>query len=348
MLFPETVFRVGTAALAAGVVAEAASDYALVDVFDKSNFFKEFEFFDESDPTNGFVKYVDARTANDDSLAGYYQDSVYLGVDHTKATTTGRESVRVESKKSYTQGLFVADISHMPAGVSDAGSCGLWPAFWMFGPDWPNSGEIDILEGVNTQSSNAITLHTAPGCHMTNTGSLATTKLLRTDCNGQEGCSQNTQATNNYGAGFNAAGGGVYVVEWTSTAISLWFFGRNSSIASELANNNSQEAPDTSEFGQPLAVFVGGASGSGCDIDSHFQNHSLVFDTTFCGDWAGKVWAQDDTCSALAPSCSAYVGSSPSAFANAYWLVKSIKVYQKPAGANEKRSDTRLPLPFIA
>jgi hypothetical protein len=27
----------------------------------------------------------------------------------------------------------------MPVG------CGTWPAFWMFGPDWPNGGEIDTL-----------------------------------------------------------------------------------------------------------------------------------------------------------------------------------------------------------
>lgn len=30
---------------------------------------------------------------------------------------------------------------------------------WMFGSDWPNNGEIDIIEGVNSQNSNLISLH---------------------------------------------------------------------------------------------------------------------------------------------------------------------------------------------
>lgn len=29
---------------------------------------------------------------------------------------------------------------------------------WSFGPDWPNHGEIDMLEGVNSQSQNKMSL----------------------------------------------------------------------------------------------------------------------------------------------------------------------------------------------
>jgi beta-glucanase (GH16 family) len=52
----------------------------------------------------------------------------------------GRKSVRIESKKSWNHGLFIADIAHMPGGV-----CGTWPALWTLGPDWPYNGEIDII-----------------------------------------------------------------------------------------------------------------------------------------------------------------------------------------------------------
>jgi hypothetical protein len=32
-------------------------------------------------------------------------------------------------------------------------------AVWTLGPNWPNNGEIDILEGVNQLTYNAATLH---------------------------------------------------------------------------------------------------------------------------------------------------------------------------------------------
>ncbi|KAK3394740.1 glycoside hydrolase family 16 protein [Podospora didyma] len=327
---PSKTLRLAATALVTALAVQSASSYTQVDVFDQSNFFKEFSFFTEPDPTNGFVKYVSAKIANDHGLAGYSKNSVYLGVDHANKTTSGRSSVRVTSNKAYTKGLFIADIQHMPSGRTDAGSCGLWPAFWMFGPGWPSSGEIDIIEGVNTQSSNAITLHTSSGCHMSNKGSLGSTKLVSSNCEGNAGCSQNTKATDNYGAGFNAAGGGVYAVEWADSSISVWFFSRDSSMASSLTSSDA--APDTSDFGQPLAVF----GGSSCDISKHFKDNNLVFDTTFCGDWAGEVWDNDSTCSQLADSCEAYVGANPQAFANAYWLVNSIKVYQKKGSASKR------------
>lgn len=39
-----------------------------------------------------------------------------------------------------------------------------------------------------------------------------------------------------------------------------------------------------------------------------------MFDTTFCGDWAGGVFGTDDQCKGLASSCVEYVAGSPSAF----------------------------------
>ena len=41
-----------------------------------------------------------------------------------------------------------------------------WPAVWEVGDDWPNQGEVDILEGVNDQGPDQATLHTAAGCSM--------------------------------------------------------------------------------------------------------------------------------------------------------------------------------------
>jgi len=337
--------------LAAG--AASAAQYALVDKFDHTNFFSSFDFFDGDDPTHGFVQYASARNANAHGLAGYGPNNmVYLGVDYKTANpAAGRASVRVSSRKTYTQGLFLADIEHMPVG------CGVWPAFWSFGPGWPSGGEIDILEGVNTATTNAVTLHTSSGCTMSGAGSVATTQFAATgpDCGqggGFNGCSQHAASQATYGDGFNAAKGGVYAMEWTSSAISVWFLPRGSAAASALAGTTTTTggsngtyatasggggrrggSPDTATFGPPLARF----SGPGCNIDQHFQNHQLVFNTALCGDWAGKVWSQDATCSKLASTCDQYVAANPEAFADAYWLINSVKVYQQ-AGAATKRS----------
>lgn len=267
--------------LAAGRLASATS-YTLADSYTTSNFFDEFDFYTGTDPTNGFVKYQSASTASADGLAGYSEGGIYLGADYKTANPSGgRASTRVSSKKSYNHMLLVADVNHMPAG------CGTWPAFWSFGPDWPGSGEIDIIEGVNSQTSNEITLHTEEGCTMTKGSQLASTKLLdSSDCgagNGNTGCPQKTEETTNFGKGLNVGGGGVYAMEWTSQAISIWYFPRNSSVANTLAASNTSSAGgvDTANFGTPQAQFSGG---SGCNIDSYFKNHNIVIDTTFCGD----------------------------------------------------------------
>ncbi|KAI5465852.1 glycoside hydrolase family 16 protein [Mariannaea sp. PMI_226] len=292
---------------AVGVAAQGG--YQLETVFDASNFFSEFKFFDQHDPTNGFVDYVDIHTASDNSLAGYQNGSVYMGVDTvTKNPSNGRRSVRVSSNKSWTHGLFISDIAHMPGSI-----CGTWPAMWWVGDNWPAGGEIDIIEGVNAQTTNLITMHTSEGC-----------TLVDKDCNagdGHNGCGVGTSDNQNYGDGFNDVGGGVYAVEWTSKAITVWFFQR-SAIPADISNGN----PDPSSWGQPTANFEGG---SGCNLDDHFVQNSMIFDTTFCGDWAGKVFSGDGECSSLGSSCEDYVANNPEAFVEAYWLINSIKVYQQ-------------------
>jgi hypothetical protein len=316
------------------VAGIASAQYTLQDTFDTSNFFDAFSFFTGSDPTHGFVDYAGTQNANETSLAGYANNAVYLGVDYTTVNPSGgRASVRMTSDATYTHGLFIADIEHMPGGI-----CGVWPAFWSFGPNWPSSGEIDIIEGVNDQSTNAVTLHTSSGCTMSNAGSAGGSNLANSNCNagnGNDGCSQSTASAQGYGTGFNDIGGGVYAMDWTSSAISIYFFPRGS-IPSDITSGN----PNPSGWGAPQAMF----SGPGCDIDSYFMNHNIVFDTTFCGDWAGSVWSSDATCSALANTCQDYVANNPGDFVEAYWLINSLKVYQQ--SGSSKRGF--IPQPFLA
>ncbi|KAI4795781.1 endo-1,3(4)-beta-glucanase [Aureobasidium sp. EXF-8846] len=212
-------------------------------------------------------------------------------------------------------------------------ACGAWPAYWMVGPSWPNGGEIDIIEGVNTQNHNAMTLHTADGCSIYNNGNF-TGNLYSDDCyvnaadqTNNLGCQISTNQYNTYGDGFNNVGGGVYAMEWTDEAISIWFFQRGAIPSNVLSSNPS---PDYT-WGKPLSQFTGC-----CDIPEFFSNNQIVFDVTFCGDWAGSVWSSDSTCSALSGSCTDYVANNPQAFRNAYWSINSLRVFEQTAKSSGK------------
>lgn len=142
---------------------------------------------------------------------------------------------------------------------------------WMLGSDWPNNGEIDIIEGVNTQSVNQMTLHTSDGCSINNSGFSGTleTSNCYVEASGQSansGCAILSSSDQSYGDGFNKANGGVYATEWTSSGINIWFF-PNSSIPSDITSGK----PNPSSWGTPSAAFAGS-----CDIDSHFNNLQIV------------------------------------------------------------------------
>ena len=210
----------------------------------------------------------------------------------------------------------------------------------MYGPNWPMNGEIDIIEGVNSQQSNSMALHTGPGCsinnveNVTGAGNAVETErrgfsgsIITDNCDvhapGQGtnvGCTITTSDSTTYGDGFNNDGGGVYAMEWTAEAISIFHFSRIN-IPSDL----NSESPNPSLWGVPLAVF------HGCNFRDTIANQSLVFDVTFCGDWAGQdaVWKADPICSEEAATCQDYVARNPAAFANSFWEINSLKVYQQ-------------------
>lgn len=89
-----------------------------------------------------------------------------MGVDHNYTyPITGRPSLQINTDYYYNSGLFILSLDHMPAGP------GTWPSWWFAGPHWPNSGEIDVLEGVDGMDHNQINLHTGPDCYMNNNNS---------------------------------------------------------------------------------------------------------------------------------------------------------------------------------
>jgi len=287
-----------------------ASSYKLHANYTGQNFFGPWNFFTAGDPTHGVVDYVNQQTAQSKGYIGVQNGAVYIGSDHTtKATGRGRQSVRISTKDLFNGGLFIMDLQHMPTG------CGTWPAWWLVGPNWPSGGEIDIIEGVNKASVDQSTLHTNAGCNMNNVNAnMFTGHMVSKNCLGNSGCGI-TGSGNSYGAPFNAARGGVYVAEWTNTFIRMFYFGRNN-IPGDLNSAN----PNPDNWGKPYAYF---ALGGDCPA-SHFHDHTMVINLTFCGDWAGNVF--NAQCPNMG-TCSDYVKNNPQAFTEAYWLINYVTVF---------------------
>ncbi|KAI4248608.1 MAG: hypothetical protein LQ352_005889 [Teloschistes flavicans] len=300
-----------TTLLGASLLRLSFAAYSLQDDYSGSQFLSGFSFFTDTDPTAGYVDYVDGTSTGLFSQSG---GTVRLSVDSTtKASGRGRKSLRLTSKASYNHALVVIDVGHMPGSI-----CGVWPAFWMTGPDWPSNGEIDIIEGVNKQSTNKMTLHTDPGCTMSGK-----------DCQGNQGCSIDSGP---YGANINSAGGAVYALEWTSDGMNIWGWSGGGAPSDATGSN-----PDPSGWGNPTGSFP---SSSSCNVDTFFKNQQIVFDTTFCGVWAGDSWPSDAACSGLASTCQDYVQNNPAAFKDAYWTINSLKVYTNGAGSTSSSSTT--------
>ncbi|KAJ5378645.1 hypothetical protein N7509_011764 [Penicillium cosmopolitanum] len=293
-------------------------NYTLKDTFSGSSFFDNFEYYSTTDPTNGFVQYVNSETASQMNLTYASESSAVIRVDtSTQNQTNGRSSVRITSTNTYDSGLFIFDVAHTPYG------CATWPALWLTDPNnWPAHGEIDVIESNNNGTNgNSMTLHTSSGCKMNvrrkETGTAQYTNCLNT-ANDNAGCGvEGKKAT--YGETFNDNGGGVYAMELRDAGIRMWMFSRDD-IPSDISNTTS--TPDPSTWGEALADFPS----TGCDIGSHFKNQSIIANIDICGDLAGassyykKLYQCPD-------SCEKYAAENGAAFEDAYWEFKSFKVY---------------------
>ncbi|KAH9832606.1 concanavalin A-like lectin/glucanase domain-containing protein [Rhodofomes roseus] len=292
-----------------------AANYTIKDHFVGEDFL-QWTFFNSPDPTGGLVNYVDQQTAVQNGLATVDCNNVTtlaVDVNQTVASGGNRNSVRISSPETYSSGLFIADFAKMPTG------CGTWPAYWTVSATatWPDGGEIDIIEGVNTNTQNQITLHSGADCTLNNTVN-TTSHLLGTECassaGNDAGCAWQQASATTFGAGFNSAGGGVYAHLWNSDGITVWNFARDA-IPSDITN----QTPDPSSWGVAAAVFPS----AGCDISSHFYDHTIVLDTTLCGDWAGPAYAS----SGCPGTCQDAVANATN-FVDAQWKINYITVYQ--------------------
>lgn len=191
--------------------------------------------------------------------------------------------------------------------------------------------------------NNNFSLHTLDGCtHPPAGSSLETGNLLSTDCFNQTGhdmgCVVEAPTAASYGAGFAAAGGGVYAVLWNDTGISMWFFER-SSIPQDLPTNN----PNPDAWPLPTAFFPA----SSCNMEQFFKPQTLILvcllyidlklrqteklfsllqDITICGNFGLAIFSQ--TC----PGNCLDLVQTPSNYDNAYFEISYIRVFEQTNG----------------
>ncbi|KLO18258.1 hypothetical protein SCHPADRAFT_866908 [Schizopora paradoxa] len=298
--------------------------YSLVFSHQGANFFNNWIFYNGTDTNNtGNVLYVTQEDAQNQGLISLNSaGNTIIKVDNTTSgvgdMNFGRNSVYMFSDYEIQPGnLLLFDAVHLPFG------CSVWPAFWSQGPVWPDDGEIDIIEGVNMGMNNNFSLHTLDGCtHPAAGSSLETGNLLSTDCFNQTGhdmgCVVEAPTAASYGAGFAAAGGGVYAVLWNDTGISMWFFER-SSIPQDLPTNS----PNPDAWPLPTAFFPA----SSCNMEQFFKPQTLILDITICGNFGLAIFSQ--TC----PGNCLDLVQTPSNYDNAYFEISYIRVFEQTNGS---------------
>ncbi|KZV88203.1 hypothetical protein EXIGLDRAFT_651429 [Exidia glandulosa HHB12029] len=298
----------------------ASVPFTLAETYQGNNFFDGFTFYSDADPTHGLVDYVPADEAFASNLTFINgQGQAVMRVDKTTYLQPGqpRKSVRLHSKNRYGNSLIVLDLAAMPHG------CSVWPAYWMMSgaQQWPNGGEIDILEGVNEIGANHMTLHTRPGCTLDRSFSkLFTGSVAADNCdasaNNNAGCGVVDPDAKSWGHEMNINGGSVFATLTDDSGVRIWRFNRNE-VPQDLLDEGA--TPDPESWPLPKAFWAA----STCTRDFIDQEQMLIFDITLCGDWAGATF-NSDGCSG---SCADMV-MDPKNYIWARFIVNSLRVFK--------------------
>jgi hypothetical protein len=312
--------------------------YNLVKDYSGQTFFDSWSYYGTYDNlTNGDVIWVNQTVADGTPKLTYINGAgnAIIKVDNTTTVPYNdkRNSVRLTSNDKFALGTVVAfDVLHTPYG------CSAWGSLWTkaVGNLWPAGGEIDIFEGVNLQTANQMALHTIAGCtQATGVTQTGTTGNVNCDNNSSAGagCTVIDANANSYGAPFAAAGGGVWILEFATTGVNMWFFSR-ANIPSSLSTNSI----DTSTFGTPS----GSWPASSCNPSQFFDEQEIVIDITLCGDWAGVSTILEATCPALQGTNTCYTTYvlNPANYDNAYFEIASVKLFATSPSVISTAADT--------
>ncbi|WWC85979.1 uncharacterized protein L201_000850 [Kwoniella dendrophila CBS 6074] len=323
-----------------------AATYSLSKTWKGNDFFEDFTWYEWDDPTKGRVNYVNKETAIERNLSYVNGENFIMRGDSTNVvdpSAKGRDSVRIHSKDTYTDGILIMDVKHMPVG------CGAWPAFWTCtrAGTWPAYGEVDIIEGLygldqQQYSNNLFTLHSDKGCNMpqpSNSSSgipnRGTGTPLLTDCTGGVGCAVRDKSAKSFGAALNKQDGGIFVMRRSAArGFSFWFWPHNDPSTPKDISSGAQTIVET-VMNTPIANFPT----DDCDINKHFDNHEIIINLTFAGSWGGgeAQWKASGCAGDEGWTPNDFVDKNPQAFKDAYWEIRSLRWYTPVCAANHKK-----------
>ncbi|CAD6916401.1 unnamed protein product [Tilletia controversa] len=308
---------------------QRSGKYNLIKSYEGKTFFKDMMFFTGNDPSHGSVDYVDHDTAHESGLIGMMDGMAMMRVAPHHSGI--HRSVRPSTDISFTEGLIILDAMHHPTG------CGTWPSFFTVPIDsnWPEDGEIDIIEGVGGMNRNKYSIHTTAGCRVVqdqmimHAAKLTGGQNCDAEATSDEGCAISGTQNGDFGVEYNANHGGVHVLDWHhKTGIRIFFFPRGS-IPQDIEDGH----PEPNSWGSPRAAWPA----THCPPDQFFKKHTGTFTSTLCGTWSGNdaVWhgtqpGQQKSCAAHTghDSCESWLKSGKAEMNEAYWQIKSLSIYQ--------------------
>jgi len=201
---------------------------------------------------------IDVGNPGVNSEQEYYQASNVTETGGNLVITAQNQSVAGQpytSGKIETSGKFSTTYGRIEARIALPMVQGMWPAFWMLGTDinsvgWPECGEIDIMEQVNTNNTILGTMHWYDGG------------------NTQYGSST---STDNTPADFH-----IYAVEWNSQSIN-WYVDNTLYVTGNISNNINNTGAFQNPFYIILNLAVGGTL-SGSTVNTGALPTSMLVD----------------------------------------------------------------------
>lgn len=263
-------------------------------------FFDGFSFLTE-DMNHGAAHYLDKGEAMREGVAQAHGSHAILSAGHRDPVYKyKRYSAKIATTRSWNHFLATMRFSHVPYG------CGVWPAFFTLAPgrQWPDGGEVDILEYVNDDVSKT-SFHCGESCTLSQSavnkyGGMPDRNDMNYNCKTQYpdhlGCAPNKWMRSGQGW---ANSPGVLALERTEEYLKVFFLPEGSIPGDLLAGD---PRPDSWDHSHLISYYPFAASGCSPSVMAAQQ---LILSIGFCGDWASKVWGASGQCKSKVQGCRA-------------------------------------------